>query len=67
MTALPALTTRTKVIDLLWDLLLIAVGSIISAAAINGILIPHRFISGGITGLVLIVNAMIKELPFTPL
>lgn len=67
MTAIPALSTRAKVFDILWNLLLITVGSSLCALAINGILIPHQFISGGITGLVLIVNTMVKELPFAPL
>ncbi len=67
MTTLPALSTRAKIVDILWNLLLIAVGSSLCAVAINGVLIPHRFISGGVTGLVLIINTLIKELPFAPL
>lgn len=44
------------------DLLLIAVGSVISAMAINGILVPHRFVAGGITGLALIIHSSMPAL-----
>jgi uncharacterized membrane-anchored protein YitT (DUF2179 family) len=44
------------------DLILIFTGSIVSAVAINGILIPHKFAAGGITGLALIIHAAIPEL-----
>jgi len=67
MTAIPAPSTQAKVLDALWNLLLIIVGSSLCALAINGILIPHHFISGGVTGIVLIVNALVKEIPFGPL
>lgn len=67
MTALPALSSRAKIVDILWNLLLMTIGSSLCAVAINGVLIPHRFISGGVTGLVLIINTLIKELPFAPL
>ncbi|MFP4348094.1 MAG: YitT family protein [Thermodesulfobacteriota bacterium] len=36
-----------------WNMLLIIVGSCISALAINGILLPQKFLSGGLTGIVL--------------
>lgn len=39
--------------DFAWNLLLIVVGSCISALAINGILLPQKFLSGGLTGIVL--------------
>ncbi len=67
MNALPAPTTRDKVLDVLRNLLLIGIGSSICALAVNGILIPHRFVSGGVTGLVLIVVTLTKGLPFAPL
>lgn len=41
------------------DLLFIATGSVISAIAINGILVPHRFVAGGITGLALIIHSSV--------
>jgi uncharacterized membrane-anchored protein YitT (DUF2179 family) len=37
-----------------WNLVLLAVGSALCAAAINGILIPHQFLSGGFVGLALV-------------
>ncbi|MGA9476813.1 MAG: YitT family protein, partial [Desulfobacterales bacterium] len=37
--------------DILTNLFLICLGSVICAVAIKGILIPNQFISGGITGL----------------
>lgn len=43
-----------------WNLLLIACGSILCAVAINGILLPQQFATGGVTGLALIIH---KGLP----
>lgn len=34
-----------------WNLTLIAIGSLISAAGINAFLVPHKFLSGGVSGL----------------
>ena len=48
--------------QVLKDLSLITMGSIISAVAINGILIPNRFASGGITGLSILMNSMFPAL-----
>jgi uncharacterized membrane-anchored protein YitT (DUF2179 family) len=48
---------------LLWNLLLISVGSIICAAAIKGILLPKQFLAGGITGLALLVHYTLSSLP----
>jgi len=42
--------------QVLWDTLLLSTGSILCAIAINGILIPHNFVTGGITGISLIIN-----------
>jgi uncharacterized membrane-anchored protein YitT (DUF2179 family) len=39
-----------------WNLLLLTLGSLLCAVAINGILIPHRFVSGGVTGVALIIH-----------
>lgn len=35
---------------------LLILGSLLCALAINGILIPHRFVSGGVTGLALVLH-----------
>jgi uncharacterized membrane-anchored protein YitT (DUF2179 family) len=47
----------------LWNLLLIAVGSIVCAAAIKGILVPKQFLAGGVTGLALLVHYILPSLP----
>lgn len=35
---------------------LLILGSLLCALAINGILVPHRFVSGGVTGLALVIH-----------
>jgi uncharacterized membrane-anchored protein YitT (DUF2179 family) len=42
--------------EVAWNLLLLCVGSAIAAVGLHGILIPHRFVSGGVTGLALVVH-----------
>jgi len=49
--------------DILTNLFLICLGSVICAVAIKGILIPNQFISGGITGLALIVYYIFPVVP----
>lgn len=49
--------------DILRNLVLMCIGSVICAVAIKGILIPNQFISGGITGLALIVYYIFPFLP----
>lgn len=44
------------------DLLLLCVGSSLCATAINGILIPQNFATGGITGIALIIHKMLPGL-----
>ena len=46
----------------LWNLFLITLGSALCSVAINGILIPHKFLSGGFTGLALIIHYMFPSL-----
>jgi uncharacterized membrane-anchored protein YitT (DUF2179 family) len=48
---------------ILWNLLLISVGSIICAAAIKGILVPKQFLAGGATGLAILVHYILPSLP----
>ncbi len=48
--------------QVLWNLGLIAVGSCVCAVALNGILIPHGFVSGGVAGLSLIVHHVLPDL-----
>jgi uncharacterized membrane-anchored protein YitT (DUF2179 family) len=46
-----------------WNLLLLVSGSILCAVAINGILIHHRFVSGGVTGFALVIHYLLPILP----
>ena len=45
-----------------WNLFLLAAGSAACAVAINGILIPQRFVSGGFTGLALVFHYLVPQL-----
>jgi len=49
--------------QMVWNLILLTTGSAICAIAINGLLIPHRFVSGGFTGLALSVHYLVPWLP----
>ena len=46
-----------------WNLLLIATGSLISAIAINGVIVPGKFLSGGIAGLSLVIHYLLPAVP----
>jgi uncharacterized membrane-anchored protein YitT (DUF2179 family) len=46
-----------------WNVGLLILGSLLCALAINGIIIPHRFVSGGVTGLALVLHYLF---PFFP-
>ncbi len=54
----PLFTTPKR---LLLDLFYIIVGSLLCAVAINGILIPNEFVTGGITGLALLIHRFIPS------
>jgi len=49
--------------EVLWNLVLIAVGSMLCATGINGILIPQQFLSGGVTGIALVIRYLVPSLP----
>jgi uncharacterized membrane-anchored protein YitT (DUF2179 family) len=49
--------------QILWNLGLIALGSALCAVALNGILIPRQFLSGGFTGLSLIIHYLFPAFP----
>ena len=49
--------------QVLWNLALITVGSMLCATGINGILIPQQFLSGGVTGIALVIRYLIPSLP----
>ena len=44
------------------NLVLLCAGSALTAVGINGILIPHRFVSGGVTGLALVLHYLVPAL-----
>lgn len=47
----------------LWNLCLLAVGAVFCAVAVNGILVPRGFVSGGLTGLSLVVKYLLPAWP----
>ncbi|MGD2125526.1 MAG: YitT family protein [Desulfobacteraceae bacterium] len=49
-------STAEHLPQVLWNLGLIALGSALCTVGINGILIPRQFLSGGVTGLALIIH-----------
>jgi uncharacterized membrane-anchored protein YitT (DUF2179 family) len=49
--------------EIVWNLGLIALGSVLCAVAINGILIPQGFVSGGFVGIGLIIHYLVPSLP----
>jgi uncharacterized membrane-anchored protein YitT (DUF2179 family) len=49
--------------QIFWNLGLIALGSALCAVAINGVLIPRQFLSGGFTGLALVIHYLSPALP----
>ncbi len=53
--------------QVLLNLLLLTLGSILCAIAINGILIPNGFLSSGLAGLVLILHYLFPFLPVSAL
>ena len=53
---------RTAV-QVLWNLGLIALGSVLCAVAIKGILIPHGFFGAGFTGVALVIHYLAPSLP----
>lgn len=50
-----------------WNLILLTMGSSICALAINGILIPRGFVSGGVAGVSLVLHYIMPYLPVSVL
>jgi uncharacterized membrane-anchored protein YitT (DUF2179 family) len=46
----------------LWNLVLIALGSVLCAVAINGILIPQKFLAAGFAGVALIIHYFVPSM-----
>jgi uncharacterized membrane-anchored protein YitT (DUF2179 family) len=54
---------RASAVRLIWNLFLITFGSVLCACAINGILIPNRFLAGGVSGLSLFIFYLVPSVP----
>lgn len=50
-----------------WNLGLISAGSFFCALAVNGVLIPQQFVSGGVAGLALAIHYIVPSLPVSGL
>ncbi len=48
---------------IIWNLFLLTGGSVLCALAVNGILVPHEFISSGFTGLAILIYYLFPALP----
>ncbi|MBN1570176.1 MAG: YitT family protein [Acidobacteria bacterium] len=55
--------SNTAVKTIVWNIVLMIVGSILCAVAVNGILIPQGFLSAGFTGVTLIIHLLYPVLP----
>lgn len=49
--------------QLLLDIVLLSSGSVLYAIAVNGILLPNHFVTGGITGIALIIHKFLPSCP----
>ena len=63
--SLKAIVEPTR--QVLFNLFLIALGSVICAIAVNGILIPRQFFGAGFTGLSLLIHYLAPSLPLSVL
>jgi uncharacterized membrane-anchored protein YitT (DUF2179 family) len=59
----PAKSALAVTKDVSWNMLLISLGSVLCAIAVNGILVPMHFLSGGFTGVALIIHYLLPVLP----
>jgi uncharacterized membrane-anchored protein YitT (DUF2179 family) len=55
---LPGMTRQV-----VWNLLLMALGSVLCAVAVNSILIPQKFFGAGFTGLAIVLHYLVPSLP----
>jgi uncharacterized membrane-anchored protein YitT (DUF2179 family) len=67
MKTLPKRVVLNTTGQVLLNLLLLTIGSILCAIATNGILIPNRFLSSGLTGLILILHYLFPYLSVSAL
>ena len=54
-------------VDIIRNLCLIGLGNTLIAIAVNGIVIPHQFLSGGVTGTALLIHYLFPFLPVATL
>jgi len=54
---------KNELKKIVWNLVLISVGSVICAFAVNSILIPKQFLAGGITGLAMLIHYGLPTIP----
>ena len=57
------MSTLKSAKQILWNLGLITLGSVLCASGIKGILIPGQFLSGGFTGVAIIIHYLIPSIP----
>jgi uncharacterized membrane-anchored protein YitT (DUF2179 family) len=48
--------------SIVWNLSLLTAGSLICALAINGILLPQKFVAGGFTGMAILIHYLVSDL-----
>lgn len=57
----PAFLTWNHLKQVAVNMLLISVGGVFCALAVNGIIIPHEFAASAVTGLTVIINVLVPE------
>lgn len=51
---------KSPVISMIWDYLMITIGAAIAALALEAILVPNSILDGGVTGISIILNLLLK-------
>ncbi len=51
---------KSPVISIIWDYLMITIGAAIAALALEAILVPNSILDGGVTGISIILNLLLK-------
>lgn len=51
---------KSQVISIIWDYLMITIGAAIAALALEAILVPNSILDGGVTGISIILNLLLK-------
>ena len=53
---------NASVKSVIWNLTLLTFGSMFCAVAINGILLPQKFVAGGFTGMAILIHYLVSDL-----